>query len=386
MVNEIYLRLKNDTMKIGIVCYPTYGGSGIVATELGMELAKKGNEIHFFSYSLPARLNIALPNIFFHRVNIENYPLFQYQPYTLGLSASIVDVAKKIGLDLVHVHYAIPHAYAAYMSKKMLEEDNIKLPIVTTLHGTDITLVGQFPAYKSAVEFSINQSDIVTSVSESLRNDTHSVFKIKKDIQVIPNFIDNELYTSQEILPCEKSNFAQKGEKILIHVSNLRKVKRVEDVIEVFYRVQKEVPSQLIVVGEGSEWANAEKLIRKYGIADKVKSVGWVRNLFSILSISDLFLLPSAEESFGLAALEAMAAGLPVISSNTGGIPEVNIDGETGYTCNVGDVDAMANKAIQLLKDEALYKSFVINAKNQAQKFDIKNVLHMYENLYKQIV
>lgn len=372
-------------MKIGIVCYPTYGGSGIVATELGMELAKKGNEVHFFSYSLPARLNTTLPNIFFHRVNIENYPLFEYQPYDLALSTSIVDVVKKIGLDLVHVHYAIPHAYAAYMSKKMLEEENVKLPIVTTLHGTDITLVGQFPGYKSAVEFSINQSDVVTSVSESLKNDTNRIFNIKKEIQVIPNFIDNSLF-SFEKSPCEKSNFAQNGEKILIHVSNLRKVKRVEDVIEVFYRVQKQVSSQLIIVGEGPEWSAAEKLIIKYGITDKVKSVGWVRNLYSILCLSDLFLLPSEEESFGLAALEAMAAGLPVISSNTGGIPEVNIDGKTGYTCNVGDVDAMANRAIDLLKNQDLYNSFVENTKKQAEKFDVKNILHSYENLYSSII
>jgi L-malate glycosyltransferase len=374
-------------LKIGIVCYPTFGGSGIVATELGMELAKKGNEIHFFSYSLPARLNTALPNIYFHRVTIENYPLFQYQPYDLALSTSIVDVAKKVGLDLVHVHYAIPHAYAAYMSKKMLEEENIKLPIITTLHGTDITLVGQYPGYKSAVEFSINQSDAVTSVSESLKNDTHKTFNIKKEIQVIPNFIDNSLFSSVEKqLPCQKSNFAEKGEKILIHVSNLRKVKRIEDVIEVFYRVQKQVPSQLIIVGEGPEWNNAEKLVLKYGLSDKVKSVGWVRNLYSILCLSDLFILPSAEESFGLAALEAMAAGLPVISSNTGGIPEVNIDGKTGYTCNVGDVETMAAKAIELLKNEELHQSFVNNAKEQAMKFDVKNILHMYEGLYASII
>jgi L-malate glycosyltransferase len=374
-------------LKIGIVCYPTFGGSGIVATELGMELAKKGNEIHFFSYSLPARLNTALPNIYFHRVTIENYPLFQYQPYDLALSTSIVEVTKKFALDLVHVHYAIPHAYAAYMSKKMLEEENIKLPIITTLHGTDITLVGQYPGYKSAVEFSINQSDAVTSVSESLRKDTINTFNIKKEIKVIPNFIDNSLFVSSEpMLPCQKSNFAEKHEKILIHVSNLRKVKRVEDVIEVFYRVQKEIPSQLIIVGEGPEWNNAEKLVLKYGLSDKVKSVGWVRNLYSILCVSDLFILPSAEESFGLAALEAMAAGLPVISSNTGGIPEVNIDGETGYTCRVGDVDTMAKKSIQLLKNQNLYQTFVKNAKEQAQKFDVKNVLQAYEILYKQVI
>ncbi|MFA9289985.1 MAG: N-acetyl-alpha-D-glucosaminyl L-malate synthase BshA [Solirubrobacteraceae bacterium] len=372
---------------MGIVCYPTFGGSGIVATELGMELAKKGNEIHFFSYSLPARLNTTLPNIFFHRVTIENYPLFQYQPYDLALSTSIVDVAKKIGLDLVHVHYAIPHAYAAYMSKKMLEEENIKLPIITTLHGTDITLVGQYPGYKSAVEFSINQSDAVTSVSESLKKDTHKTFQIKKEIQVIPNFIDNSLFSSVEPpLLCLRSNFAEKEEKILIHVSNLRKVKRIEDVIEIFYRVQKEVSSQLIIVGEGPEWNNAEKLVVKYGLSDRVKSVGWLRNLYSILRLSDLFILPSAEESFGLAALEAMAAGLPVISSNAGGLPEVNINNVTGYTFNVGDVDKMAKAAISLLKNEKMLNQFKQNAKEQAQKFDIKNVLFKYENLYKEVL
>lgn len=370
-------------MKIGIVCYPTYGGSGIVATELGMEMAKKGHQVHFISYSLPARLDVTISNITFHQVHIKEYELFHYQPYSLALSTIIVEIAERQGLDLLHVHYAIPHAYAAYFAKQILKERGKNLPIITTLHGTDITLVGQHPSYKSAVEFSINQSDVVTTVSESLRRDTYTVFNISKPIEVIPNFIDNTLYN--DLGECIRSHIADPNEKILIHVSNLRAVKRVTDVVEVFYRVQKEIPSKLIIVGEGPEWDNALYLIQKYNLDNKVKNFGKVKNLNQILCISDLFILPSAQESFGLAALEAMAAGIPVLSSNVGGIPEVNIDGKTGYVCEMGNVENMAQKAIELLKNENLLASMKMNAKKRAYDFDIKNILPLYENLYQKV-
>ncbi|MBV7441775.1 N-acetyl-alpha-D-glucosaminyl L-malate synthase BshA [Weeksellaceae bacterium TAE3-ERU29] len=368
-------------MKIGIVCYPTYGGSGIVATELGMEMAKKGHQVHFISYSLPARLDVTTPNIRFHQVHIQEYELFHYQPYSLALSTLIVEIVERQGLDLIHVHYAIPHAYAAYIAKQILRERGIELPVITTLHGTDITLVGQHPSYKSAVEFSINQSDVVTTVSESLKKDTYKEFNITKEIEVIPNFINNNEY--KNLGDCVRSHIAEEDEKILIHVSNLRKVKRVADVVEIFYRVQKEVKSKLIIVGEGPEWDKAWQLIQKYNLDDKVKNFGKIKNLNEILCISDLFILPSAQESFGLAALEAMAAGLPVLSSDVGGIPEVNTDGETGFVCPMGDVDTMAKKAISLLKDENQLNTMKANAKKRAYDFDIKNILPMYEDLYK---
>lgn len=369
-------------MKIGIVCYPTYGGSGIVATELGMDLAERGHEIHFISTSLPARLDITLPNIYFHKVNVETYPLFEeYQPYSLALSTIIVNIAQSHGLDLLHVHYAIPHAYAAYFAKQMLREKGIELPIITTLHGTDITLVGNHPAYKPAVEFSINHSDKVTAVSESLKKETYEFFSINNEIEVIPNFIDNEQYEVDENCGC-RNKLALKKEKVIIHVSNLRKVKRLNDVVKVFYEIQKEIPSKLIIVGEGPEWEKANNLVNELGIADKVKSLGKINDLYNVLCSSDLFLLPSEKESFGLAALEAMAARVPVISSNAGGIPEVNVDGETGYVLPIGDVKGMAEKAIELLKDDAKMIQFKESAKNQAIKFDKKNILPMYEELY----
>lgn len=369
-------------MKIGIVCYPTYGGSGIVATELGMDLAGRGHEVHFISTSLPARLDITKSNIFFHKVNVETYPLFdQYQPYSLALSTTIVNIAQSNGLDLLHVHYAIPHAYAAYFAKQMLKEKGVDLPIITTLHGTDITLVGNHPVYKPAVEFSINHSDKVTSVSESLKKETYEFFSIQKEIEVIPNFIDNKQFIKDENCGC-RSQMAPEEEKIIVHVSNLRKVKRLEDVIQVFYRIQKEVPSKLIIVGEGPEWENANMLIEELGIAHKVKNLGKVNDLQNVLCSSDLFLLPSEKESFGLAALEAMAAGVPVISSNAGGIPEVNIDGQTGFVLPIGDVNGMAEKGIEILSDNFKLNEFKRNAKQQALKFDEKNIIPMYEDLY----
>lgn len=369
-------------MKIGIVCYPTYGGSGIVATELGMDLAERGHEVHFISTSLPARLDITLPNIYFHKVTVETYPLFEeYQPYSLALSTIIVNIAQSHGLDLIHVHYAIPHAYAAYFAKQMLREKGIELPVITTLHGTDITLVGNHPAYKPAVEFSINHSDKVTAVSESLKRETLELFSIENEIEVIPNFIDNEQYEVDKDCGC-RSKIALKREKVIIHVSNLRKVKRVQDVVKVFYEIQKEIPSKLIIVGEGPEWDKANDLINELGISEKVKALGKINDLYNVLCSSDLFLLPSEKESFGLAALEAMAARVPVISSNAGGIPEVNIDGETGFVLPIGDVHGMAKKAIELLKDEEKLIQFKINAKAQAERFDKKNILPMYEELY----
>lgn len=373
-------------MKIGIVCYPTFGGSGIVATELGMDLAERGHQVHFIATSLPARLDITKSNIFFHKVNVETYPLFdQYQPYSLALSTTIVNIAQSYGLDLLHVHYAIPHAYAAYFAKQMLREKGIDLPIVTTLHGTDITLVGNHPVYKPAVEFSINHSDKVTAVSESLKEETLELFSIHKDIEVIPNFIDNQQFIPDENCGC-RTQMAPDAEKIIIHVSNLRKVKRVQDVIQVFYRIQKEIPSKLIIVGEGPEWEKANNLIHELGIENKVKNLGKITEFQNVLCSSDLFLLPSEKESFGLAALEAMAASVPVISSNAGGIPEVNVDGQTGFVLPIGDVDGMAEKAIQLLSNPKMLYEFKKNAKMQAMKFDEKNIIPMYEELYLSIL
>lgn len=373
-------------MKIGIVCYPTFGGSGIVATELGMDLAERGHQVHFIATSLPARLDITKSNIFFHKVNVETYPLFdQYQPYSLALSTTIVNIAQSYGLDLLHVHYAIPHAYAAYFAKQMLREKGIDLPIVTTLHGTDITLVGNHPVYKPAVEFSINHSDKVTAVSESLKEETLELFSIHKDIEVIPNFIDNQQFIPDENCGC-RTQMAPDAEKIIIHVSNLRKVKRVQDVIQVFYRIQKEIPSKLIIVGEGPEWEKSNNLIHELGIENKVKNLGKITEFQNVLCSSDLFLLPSEKESFGLAALEAMAASVPVISSNAGGIPEVNVDGQTGFVLPIGDVDGMAEKSIQLLSNPKMLYEFKKNAKMQAMKFDEKNIIPMYEELYLSIL
>lgn len=367
-------------MKIGIVCYPTYGGSGIVATELGMELAKKGHEIHFISYSLPARLDVTLHNITFHQVNVEKYPLFEYQPYSLALSTQIVKIATTYGLDVLHVHYAIPHAYAAYFAKQILKDLGINLPVVTTLHGTDITLVGHRPAYKSAVEFSINKSDMVTSVSEDLKKKTNAIFNIKNEIRVVPNFIDLALFDVEK--KCTRSNFAEPNEKILIHVSNLRPVKRLLDVVKVFYEVQKVVPSKLIIVGEGPDWEKADELINELGIAEKVSAVGKVQKLYDILCMADLFLLPSEHESFGLAALEAMAASTPVVSSDTGGLKEVNINGFSGYTCPIGDVKAMSEASILLLSDEELLTKFKTNARKRAEEYEMEKIVPQYESLY----
>ncbi|ODS86316.1 MAG: N-acetyl-alpha-D-glucosaminyl L-malate synthase BshA [Chryseobacterium sp. SCN 40-13] len=368
-------------MKIGILCYPTYGGSGIVATELGMSLAKKGYEVHFISSNLPARLDITDPNIFFHKVNVQTYPLFQYQPYDIALSSMIYRVVNLYKLDLLHAHYAIPYAYAAFTAKQMLKEEGKDVPLVTTLHGTDITLVGQHPSYKHAVEFSINQSDTVTSVSESLKADTLKFFNIVKDIKVITNFIDNKDF--KECNDCQRSQFASDDEKILIHVSNLRPVKRVEEVLQIFKAVHKKVKSKLIIIGEGPDMEKVTQFLEENPeLIDKIKLLGKVNDLYRILHLSDVFLLPSEQESFGLAALEAMAAHTPVISSNAGGIPEVNIQGETGFLAEVGNVEAMANYTIKLLSDEKLLEKMKKNAKQQAIRFDLQNILPIYEEMY----
>ena len=371
--------------KIGILCYPTYGGSGIVATELGMTLANKGYEIHFISDHLPARLEMTNPNIFFHKVNLQFYPLFQYQPYDIALSSMIYRVVSLYKLDLLHVHYAIPYAYAAFMAKQMLREEGKDIPLVTTLHGTDITLVGQHPSYKCAVQFSINQSDKITTVSESLRKDTLQFFNINKDIQVINNFIDNELFI--RCTKCDRSQFATPEEKILIHTSNLRPIKRIGDVLQIFKNVNSKIPSKLVIIGEGPDMEIVTEFLEiNPDLIDRIRLLGKTKDLYKILELSDLFLLPSSQESFGLAALEAMAAYTPIVSSNAGGIPEVNIDGETGFLANVGDVDKMSADAIKILSDENLLQRMRENAKKQAIHFDIKNIIPQYETMYEQVL
>ncbi|KAF2327635.1 MAG: N-acetyl-alpha-D-glucosaminyl L-malate synthase BshA [Flavobacterium nitrogenifigens] len=373
-------------MKIAIVCYPTFGGSGVVATELGLELARRGHEIHFITYSQPVRLALLNPNVHYHEVNVPEYPLFHYQPYELALSSKLVDMVKLYKIELLHVHYAIPHAYAGYMAKQMLKNEGINLPMITTLHGTDITLVGNHPFYKPAVTFSINKSDYVTSVSQSLKDDTLKLFKIKNKIKVIPNFIELDKVKKDPNAPCHRYVMANENERIITHISNFRKVKRIPDIIKIFYNVQKEIPAKLMMVGDGPEKEKAEMLCQELGILDKVIFFGNSHEIDKILCMTDLFLLPSETESFGLAALEAMACGVPVISSNSGGLPEVNYDGFSGYLSNVGDVEEMAQNALKILKDDAVLSQFKANALEVARKFDIKNILPKYEALYQKAV
>ncbi|MDG1057882.1 MAG: N-acetyl-alpha-D-glucosaminyl L-malate synthase BshA [Flavobacteriaceae bacterium] len=370
-------------MKIAIVCYPTFGGSGVVATELGLALALQGHEIHFITYKQPVRLEALSENLHFHEVNVPDYPLFHFQPYELALSSKLVDMVKLHQIELMHVHYAIPHAYAAYMAKKMLQDQGINLPIVTTLHGTDITLVGSHPFYKSAVAFSINHSDCVTSVSESLKKDTLDLFDIRKDIMVIPNFVDFEKHSSHNE-DCERHVIAPAHERIISHVSNFRFVKRILDVIRVFEKIVKEVPAKLIMVGEGPDKQAAMDYCQEHGIADSVKFIGKSNQVFEVLCYSDLFILPSETESFGLAALEAMMMRVPVISTNTGGLSEVNVEGKTGYLFDVGDVKAMAEKSIALLQDEVLLEEFKNNAQKEARKFDLNQIVGRYVAVYQQ--
>ncbi|MHC0441663.1 N-acetyl-alpha-D-glucosaminyl L-malate synthase BshA [Flavobacterium sp. 3-210] len=373
-------------MKIAIVCYPTFGGSGVVATELGLELARRGHEIHFITYSQPVRLALLNPNVHYHEVNVPEYPLFHYQPYELALSSKLVDMVKLYKIEVLHVHYAIPHAYAGYMAKQMLKNEGINLPMITTLHGTDITLVGNHPFYKPAVTFSINKSDYVTSVSQSLKDDTLKLFKIKNKIKVIPNFIELDKVVKDPDAPCHRYVMAKENERIITHISNFRKVKRIPDIIKIFYNIQKEMPAKLMMVGDGPEKEKAEVLCMELGIYDKVIFFGNSNEIDKILCMTDLFLLPSETESFGLAALEAMALGVPVISSNSGGLPEVNFDGVSGYLSNVGNVDEMAANAIKILKDDATLKEFKKNALEVAKKFDIKNILPKYEALYQKAI
>lgn len=368
-------------MNIGIVCYPTFGGSGVVATELGLELSRKGHEVHFITYRQPVRLELLSPNVHFHEVNVPKYPLFHYQPYELALSSKIVDMVKMHNIDVLHVHYAIPHAYAAYMAKKMLLEEGIKLPIVTTLHGTDITLVGSHPFYKTAVTFSINKSDAVTSVSQSLKEDTQRLFNTQKEISVIPNFVDLEKHKPVK-KDCRRDVLAKPHERVITHVSNFRAVKRIPDVIHIFNAIQKEIPSKLIMIGEGPEREKAEQLCAKLNLEEKVAFLGNTNEVNKILCFSDLFLLPSETESFGLSALEAMASRVPVISSDSGGLKEVNVSGVSGYLSPFGAVDEMAQNAITILKSDATLTKFKEGALTTAAKFDIHKIVPSYEVVY----
>ncbi len=372
-------------MKIGIVCYPTFGGSGVVATELGKALAAKGHKVHFITYSQPVKLDAVSPNIYYHEVSVSDYPLFDYAPYELVLASKLVDVVRYYKLDLLHVHYAIPHASAAYMAKQILATHGIKIPFITTLHGTDITLVGKDASFEPVITFSINQSDAVTTVSQSLKQDTLKFFKIEKEINVIPNFICLEDYENKTFLE-EKKRYAPNGERIFMHISNFRKVKRVDDVLKVFNKVRKQLPAKLILIGDGPERSNIENDCRHLEYCEDVIQLGKVRDTEKILPVADLFLLTSETESFGLAALEAMAAKVPVISSNTGGIPEVNVQGFSGMLSNVGDVNDMAKNALAILKDEKTHKKFSANAFEQAKKFSIEKILPMYEDLYVKVI
>lgn len=369
-------------MKIGIVLYPTYGGSGVVATELGKALAQKGHQIHFISYSFPVRLDVHDKNIFYHEVRVNSYPLFKYPPYESALTSKLVDVIRFEKLDVLHLHYAIPHASAAHMAQQILKEEDVHIPFITTLHGTDITLVGRDPFFKPIITFSINNSDAVTTVSQSLKEDTYKYFNIKNGIEVIPNFI-----CIKDIkFNIKRNRYAAEDELILCHVSNFRKVKRVQDVIKVFAKVRKKLKCKLILVGDGPERDNMEILCRELDTCQDTSFIGTVNNTTEILSIADLFLLPSETESFGLAALEAMAVGVPVVSTNTGGIPEVNEHNFSGMTSSVGDVEDMAKNAIHILEDKKRHQTFKENALKQAEKFDLNEVVEQYINLYKQVI
>ena len=368
-------------MKIAIVCYPTFGGSGVIATELGMSLAKKGHVIHFISYKRPVRLDLDDENIYFHEVHVPKYPLFHYQPYELALSSMLVELVKLYQIDLLHVHYAIPHAYAACMAKHMLLEQGIKIPLVTTLHGSDITLVGSHPFYKPAVTYSINNSDLITTVSKSLQKDTFNFFNIHKEIRIIPNFINVSYYNSIKI-DCNRNDFASDGEVIISHVSNFRPVKRVLDVIESFNKISKIIPSKLMMIGDGPDKTKAEKLAYEYGLLDKVKFLGKTQEVSKILCFSDLMILPSQTESFGLAALEAMISSTPVISTNSGGLPELNIHGKTGFLVEIGDIDAISKYSVKILSDKKALFKMKKEAYLHSIKYDINLVTPLYEETY----
>ncbi len=372
-------------MKIGIVCYPTFGGSGVVATELGKALAAHGHQIHFITYSQPARLDFFSENLFYHEVTISKYPLFDFPPYELALASKLVDVVRFEQLDILHVHYAIPHASAAFMAKQILATYNIKIPVVTTLHGTDITLVGKDASYSPVVTFSINQSDGVTAVSQNLKAETLNHFDIHREIRVIPNFIDLARFS---LKPRQhfKQAIAPGDERILVHTSNFRKVKRTTDVIRIFKKVKERISSKLLMVGDGPERTHAEQLSRELGVADDVRFLGKQDAIEEILSVSDLFLIPSGSESFGLAALEAMACKVPIISSNTGGLPELNHNGVTGYLSEIGDVDDMAANAIHILEDNDRLEQFKEAALNRAKDFQLANIMPLYEQYYQEVI
>src|SRR6201996_2487970 len=372
-------------MKIGIVCYPTFGGSGVVATELGKALADHGHQVHFVTYNQPARLDFFSENLFYHEVSVSKYPLFDYPPYELALASKLVDVVRFENLDILHVHYAIPHASAAFMAKQILLTYGIYIPVVTTLHGTDITLVGKDRTYKPVVTFSINKSDGVTAVSENLRKDTYEFFDIENDIKVIPNFIDLKRFNLQAKDHFKKA-IAPEGEKILIHTSNFRKVKRTKDVVKIFAKVREKIPSKLLMVGDGGERTDCEQLCRDLGVDDDVRFLGKQDAIEEILSVSDLFLMPSQSESFGLAALEAMACKVPVISTNAGGLPELNVDGVTGFMKDVGDVQGMAERAIYILENDARLQKFKDAALARAKEFDLAKILPRYENYYAEVI
>lgn len=371
-------------MKIGIVCYPTYGGSGVVATELGKALAKKGHKVHFITYSQPTRLDFFNENLFYHEVDISPYPLFQYPPYESALASTMVDVVKYERLDLLHVHYAIPHAAAAYMAKQILRSEGIYIPVVTTLHGTDITLVGKDKSYEPVVTFSINQSDGVTAVSEDLRKDTYDHFRLNKEIRVIPNFINLDRFKKQK-KEHFKTAICPNGEKLIVHTSNFRKVKRVEDVIQVFKGISDRIPAKLLLVGDGPERTKMENLCRELQTCSDVRFLGKLDSIEEVLSVADLFLMPSEKESFGLAALEAMACEVPVVSSNAGGIPELNLNGLTGFTCEIGDVEDMIEKSLIVLHDDNLGR-FKEAALSRAKVFDINEIVPMYEQMYQDVL
>ena len=372
-------------MKIGIVCYPTFGGSGVVATELGKALAANGHQIHFITYSQPARLDFFSENLYYHEVTISKYPLFDFPPYELALASKLVDVVRFEKLDVLHVHYAIPHASAAFMAKQILATYGINIPVVTTLHGTDITLVGKDASYSPVVTFSINQSDGVTAVSENLKAETLDHFDIKREIRVIPNFIDLGRFN---LKPRQhfKQAIAPGDERILVHTSNFRKVKRTTDVIRIFQKVQEKIPSKLLMVGDDPERTAAEQLSRELGVANDIRFLGKQDAIEEILSVSDLFLIPSGSESFGLAALEAMACKVPVISSNSGGLPELNVEGVTGFLSEIGDVDSMAANAIHILEDNARLDQFKEAALNRAKDFQLSNIMPLYEQYYREVI
>lgn len=371
-------------MKIGIVLYPTFGGSGVVATELGKGLAKDGHSIHFITYSQPSRLDSFNENLYYHEVDLVSYPLFHYPPYELALASKMVDVVKYEKLDLLHVHYAIPHASAAYMAKSILGEENISIPVITTLHGTDITLVGKDPSFTPVVTFSINHSDGVTAVSEDLKKDTYDHFKVTKDIRVIPNFIDLVKFRKMKKDHFKKA-ICPNGEKLVVHTSNFRTVKRVDDAVRVFKGISDSIPAKLLLVGDGPERANVEILSRELGTFDVTRFLGKQEAVEEVLSVADLFLMPSEKESFGLAALEAMACEVPIISTNAGGLPELNVHNVTGFMSNIGDIEDMIKNALYVLKDENLPK-FKENALARAKEFDIANILPQYVDFYNEIL